>query len=469
VLALPFDSTALLRAAAVLDRGGIRTRARLGLALALAEPVQVDDVAHADAEDSALSDRSGRAAALGPGSRRVRPFDRALRRRPHAVAALASRPRPQARISADPRDGGPALSGGLLEMRIAQVAPLCESVPPRLYGGTERVVSYLTEELVRAGHDVTLFASADSSTAAHLVPCCGEALRFAGVEDPTAPHVVMLERLIERADAFDVVHFHIDWVHLPFARRMATPSLTTLHGRLDLPQLAGVFAEFTDMPFVSISDAQREPLTAVNWLATVYHGLPADAYPPRPDPDDYVAFIGRISPEKRVDRAIEIARRAGMKIKIAAKVADSDREYHEKEIAPLLEQPGVEWLGEVGEADKAAFLGGARALLFPIDWPEPFGLVMIESFACGTPVIAFRRGSVAEVVDDGITGFVVDDVDAGAAALARIDELDRLRVRAMFERRFSAERMASDYIELYARVAEQRVRSRTGEWPQAVA
>jgi len=352
-------------------------------------------------------------------------------------------------------------------MRIAQVSPLCESVPPRLYGGTERVVSYLTEALVQQGHDVTLFASGDSTTAARLVPCCEQALRLAGVTDPTPLHVLMAEHVLHHADQFDVIHFHVDAIHLPVARRCPTPTVTTLHGRLDLPGLPALYAEFGELSLVSISDAQRAPLPWARWLGTVHHGLPQDLYAFRPHPDDYVAFLGRISPEKRVDRAIEIARRAGIPLRIAAKIDPVDREYYQAEIAPLFELPGVEYVGEVGEADKAEFLGRARALLFPIDWPEPFGLVMIESFACGTPVVAYRRGSVPEVIDEGVTGRIVDDVEGAAAALADIDALDRRRIRATFERRFSASRMARDYVELYKRVA--RPRTGTGEWPQQVA
>jgi glycosyltransferase involved in cell wall biosynthesis len=355
-------------------------------------------------------------------------------------------------------------------MRIAQVAPLCESVPPRLYGGTERVVAYLTEALVQAGHEVTLFASGDSTTSAKHVPCCEQALRLSGIHDATSSHVLMLEHVLQRAEQFDAIHFHIDSLPLPFARRMVTPSLLTMHGRLDLPDLPAVFAEFDDVPLVSISDSQRAPLPKCAWIGTVYHGLPVDLHPFVATPEDYVAFIGRISPEKRVDRAIEIARRVGMRLKIAAKIDAADRAYYEREVEPLLELPGVEYIGEIGEADKAEFLGNARALVFPIDWPEPFGLVMIESFACGTPVVAFRCGSVPEVVDDGVTGFVVDDVDGAAAALARIDALDRSRVREVFEQSFTAERMASDYVALYERlISGVATRSSTGDWPQAVA
>jgi glycosyltransferase involved in cell wall biosynthesis len=339
-----------------------------------------------------------------------------------------------------------------------------------LYGGTERVVAYLTEALVRAGHDVTLFASADSVTTATLVPCCEQALRLSGISDATSAHVLMLERVLQRAEQFDAIHFHIDALPLPFARRMDTPSVLTMHGRLDLRDLPPLFAEFDDVPLVSISDSQRRPLPGCTWAGTVYHGLPLDLHRFTETPQDYVAFIGRISPEKRVDRAIEIARRVGMPLKIAAKIDPHDRPYYDREVAPLFELPGVEYVGEIGEAEKAEFLGNARALLFPIDWPEPFGLVMIESFACGTPVVAYGCGSVPEVVDEGVTGFVVHDEASAAAALASVTALDRRRVRDTFERRFSADRMASDYVAVYERlVPSHGARTRTGEWPQAVA
>jgi glycosyltransferase involved in cell wall biosynthesis len=338
-------------------------------------------------------------------------------------------------------------------MRIAQVAPLYESVPPRLYGGTERVVSHLTEELVRQGHDVTLFASGDSVTEARLVPVCERALRLAPDQrDPLVHHVLQLERVARLSPRFDVVHFHVDYLHFPLSRRHGVPQLTTLHGRLDLPDLAPLYQEFRDMPVVSISEAQRKPLPHARWLATVHHGLPADLYRFHERPGDYLAFLGRISPEKRLDRAIEIARRAGLELVVAAKVDELDRRYFHEVVEPLLAEPHVRFLGEVGERDKEELLGGARALLFPIDWPEPFGLVMIESLACGTPVVAFAGGSVAEVVEHGRTGFVVSDLDQAVVAVGDVDRLDRAACRRSFELRFSVERMAHHYVSLYEQV-----------------
>lgn len=341
-------------------------------------------------------------------------------------------------------------------MRIAQVAPLFERVPPQLYGGTERVVSYLSEELVRLGHDVTLFASGDSVTSAQLVPCSERALRLdPQVRDPFAYQVLMLEEVAKRAACFDLIHYHTDYFHFPLSRRTPTPQLTTLHGRLDLPELAPLYREFHEMPVVSISDAQRAPLPHANWVATVPHGLPADRLRFHPGPGRTLAFLGRISPEKRVDRAIEIARRARIGLRIAAKVDEVDRAYFETVIAPLLDGPFVEFVGEIGEADKSAFLGEALALLFPIDWPEPFGLVMIEAMACGTPVLALPGGSVREVIEPGVTGLVVDDVDGAVAALERVARLDRAACRAAFEARFTAERMARDYLALYERAVAE--------------
>ena len=340
-------------------------------------------------------------------------------------------------------------------MKIAQVAPLYESVPPRLYGGTERVVSSLTEELVRQGHEVTLFASADSMTAAELVPCCEMALRLNPfVRDPLPYHIIMLEEVRRRASEFDIVHFHIDMLHFPLLRDFAVPAVTTAHGRLDLPDLLPFYSAFDDIPIVSISDAQRQPLPLAYWVRTVHHGTPADRLPFRPEAKGYLAFLGRISPEKRPDRAIEIAARAGMPLKIAAKVDKVDDEYWETVIRPLVEAtPGVEFLGEISEFEKAEFLGGAAALLFPIDWPEPFGLVMIEAMSCGTPVIAFRCGSVPEIVEDGMSGFIVDSIEDAVAAVQRIEGVSRRRTREAFERRFTAERMTSDYTDLYLDLA----------------
>jgi glycosyltransferase involved in cell wall biosynthesis len=336
-------------------------------------------------------------------------------------------------------------------MRIAQIAPLIESVPPRLYGGTERIVSYLTEELVRQGHEVALFASGDSLTAAELVPCSERALRLdATVRDPLPYYMVMLDRVGRRADEFDVVHFHIDYLHFPLFRGLAARTLTTQHGRLDLPDLAVAYRAFPEFPLVSISDDQRRPCPDWHWLRTVHHGLPVNLYPFSPCAQDgYLAFLGRICPEKRPDHAIEIARRAGLPLKIAAKVDRVDQAYFEEVIRPLLRDPLIEFVGEIGEQGKAAFLGGARALLFPIDWPEPFGLVMIEAMACGTPVIAYRRGSVPEVIEDGWTGFMVDDVAGAVAAVDDLDRLDRSLIRARFEQRFTARRMAKDYVAAY--------------------
>jgi len=342
-------------------------------------------------------------------------------------------------------------------MKIAQVSPLYESVPPQMYGGTERVVSYLTEELVRQGHEVTLFASGDSQTSAELIAGTPQALRLAKCVDPFAHHVRLLELVFQNAARFDVLHFHCDYFHFPLSRRHARAHVTTLHGRLDLPDLPPLYEEFREMPLVSISDAQRRPLPEVNWQATVYHGLPRDLHTLCEKPGDYLAFLGRISPEKRVDRAVEIARRTGMKLRVAAKVDPVDREYFEEQIEPLFKKAGslVEYIGEVGGKDKDEFLGNAYALLFPINWPEPFGLVMIEAVACGTPVIAFRHGSVPEVMDDGVTGFVVDDVDGAVQAVGRIGELSRRRCREVFEERFSVERMAADYLTVYRQLMER--------------
>jgi glycosyltransferase involved in cell wall biosynthesis len=336
---------------------------------------------------------------------------------------------------------------------------LYESVPPRGYGGTERVVSYLTEELVAQGHDVTLFASGDSITRAHLVKGCGSALRLNGhCKDPIAAHFHMLALVADAAEQFDFIHFHTDYLHFPFTRGKPWPHLTTMHGRLDLSEVRLVHRQFAGQPLVSISNAQRTPLPFADWVDTVYHGLPLDLHTERSEPGKYLAFLGRMSPEKQPDQAIEIARRFGMELKIAAKVDRADRAYFEEKIEPLLRSTGrlVEFIGEVGGADKDAFLGSAYALLFPINWPEPFGLVMIEALACGTPVIAYRHGSVPEVIDDGVTGFVVENADEAVAALARVPELSRARCRQIFEERFSASRMARDYMKAYGRVLQQR-------------
>jgi glycosyltransferase involved in cell wall biosynthesis len=352
-------------------------------------------------------------------------------------------------------------------LRIAQVAPLYESVPPRGYGGTERVVSYLTEELVRQGHEVTLFASGDSATRARLVAPCERSLRTdAGCVDPLAHHVVQLEQVFREAHRFDLIHFHIDYLHFPLSQRHPCPHLTTLHGRLDLPDLPCLYRTFPGQPLASISDAQRRPLPWANWQGTIYHGLPTDLYTFRERPGNYLAFLGRVSPEKGLDRAIAIARRTGMELRVAAKVDKADREYYEETIQPLLRAAGglVQFLGEVGGKDKDEFLGNAYALLFPIDWPEPFGLVMIEAMACGTPVIAWRNGSVPEVMDDGISGFVVDDLDEAAAAVGRVAGLSRAGCRRVFEERFCVGRMARDYLALYRRLARSRTTAGVDGW-----
>ncbi|MGD9978967.1 MAG: glycosyltransferase family 4 protein [Hyphomonadaceae bacterium] len=340
-------------------------------------------------------------------------------------------------------------------MRIAQIAPLAESCPPALYGGTERVVSYLTEELVEQGHDVTLFASGDSITAAELVPGCQVALRLCDPPVESIPYyAILLEQVMRRARSFDVIHFHIDLMHAPIVRDIAPRTITTLHGRLDLPELQPFYRTFPALPLVSISNAQRRPMPPVNWAGTVYHGLPRDLLSFSDTPSGYFAFLGRISPEKRPDRAIEIAVRAGVPLKIAAKIDRADRAYWEEKIAPLVRaHRNVEYVGEITERQKAEFLGGAKALLFPIDWEEPFGLVMIEAMACGTPIVAFGRGSVPEVVDHGITGFIVNDMEAAVNAAMRVDELDRAAVRNRFETRFTVERMALDYIDIYHRLS----------------
>jgi glycosyltransferase involved in cell wall biosynthesis len=347
------------------------------------------------------------------------------------------------------------------KLRIAQVAPLYESVPPQLYGGTERIVAYLTDELVRQGHEVTLFASGDSQTGARLVASCTRALRLdENPRDALAQHLVMIEEVLRHAEDFDVIHFHVDYLHFPASSRQRVPHVTTLHGRLDLPDLVPLYQAFPEMPVVSISNSQREPLSWLNWQGTVYHGLPEDLHGCQEEPEDYLAFLGRVSPEKRLDLAIEIARRAGMPLRIAAKVDRADADYYQEVIRPLLRGPGVEFLGEIGEGEKQTFLGRARALLFPIDWPEPFGLVLIEAIACGTPVIAFRRGSVPEVLDHGETGFICSTVEEAAEAVGRLPEISRQGCRRVFERRFTAARMARDYVDIYQRESEGAVDGR---------
>jgi glycosyltransferase involved in cell wall biosynthesis len=342
-------------------------------------------------------------------------------------------------------------------MKIAQVSPLYESVPPKMYGGTERVVSYLTEELVAQGHEVTLFASGDSITRARLISPCEHSLRLdPDCVDQVAHHILMLEQVYQYANEFDIIHFHIDYLHFPLSRRHRTLNVTTLHWRLDIPDLVALYQEFREMPVVSISNAQREPLSWANWQGTVYHGLPEDLYTFRAEAGSYLAFLGRISPEKRVDRAIEVASRVGLPLRIAAKVSPDEQEYFEEEIKPLLDHPLIEYVGEVGDSEKDEFLGNAYALLFPIDWPEPFGLVMIEAMACGTPVVAYKRGSVPEVIEEGATGFMVDNLEETVQAVERVDTIDRGECRRIFEERFSARRMTQDYLAIYQRLVELR-------------
>jgi glycosyltransferase involved in cell wall biosynthesis len=331
-------------------------------------------------------------------------------------------------------------------MRIAQIAPLHEAVPPKLYGGTERVVSFLTEQLVADGHDVTLFASGDSITSARLHPVWPKALRLdSSIRDPIAPHMKLMEEVFRQAADFDVLHFHMDYWPFSLFARQRTPFVTTLHGRLDLP----LFNIFSTAPVVSISDSQRRPLTQANFVATVHHGLPENLLTPQKGKQDYLAFLGRIAPEKRPDRAIRIARAAGISLKIAAKVDRADIEYFETTIKPMLAGGGVEMIGEIGDREKPAFLSGAIGLLMPIDWPEPFGLVMIEAMACGTPVIAFNRGSVPEIIEDGLTGFIVEDETSAVAKVRMLETLSRTKVRARFEQRFTARRMAEDYLRCF--------------------
>jgi glycosyltransferase involved in cell wall biosynthesis len=339
-------------------------------------------------------------------------------------------------------------------MKIAQIAPLMESVPPRLYGGTERVVYYLTEELVRLGHDVTLFASGDSITSAALISCATIALRFdPNVIDPIPYYMLMLDRVRRQAAEFDILHFHIDYLHFPLFRYLAGRTVTTLHGRQDLPDIKPIFLGFDDMPLVSISQAQRGPVSNANFAATIHHGLPLNLLQPKFEPrGGYLAFIGRISPEKRPDRAIAIARNLGIPLKIAAKVDRVDEAYFKEKIAPLIDGADVQFIGEINEQNKSAFLGDAIGLLFPIDWPEPFGLVMIEAMACGTPVLAFRCGSVPEIVDEGVSGMIVETIEEAIAAVPRLLAMDRRAVRKQFELRFSSARMASDYVHLYRRM-----------------
>jgi glycosyltransferase involved in cell wall biosynthesis len=347
-------------------------------------------------------------------------------------------------------------------MRIAQVSPLVEAVPPKLYGGTERVVSWLVEELVRDGHEVTLFATGDSRTSATLVPAAPKALRLAGIRDHTASTLVMLDRVRRRAEDFDVIHFHVDLLQFPMFQDLFHKCVTTLHGRLDLPDFWPVYEAFAGMPLISISDAQRAPMPASSlWIASIHHGMPMDLYPLGKGFGGYLAYLGRISPEKRPDRAIEIARKAGVPLKLAAKVDPMDRQYFTSVIEPLLNDPLIEFIGEVGDEHKAEFLGNAAALLFPIDWPEPFGLVMMEALSTGTPVIAWPVGSVPEVIENGVTGILVDSIDAAVQAVRRVPAMDRQLIRRRFEQRFSARRMTGDYIAAYDRLINGR-----SQWTQ---
>jgi glycosyltransferase involved in cell wall biosynthesis len=342
-------------------------------------------------------------------------------------------------------------------MRIAQVAPLTEAVPPKLYGGTERVVHWLTEELVALGNDVTLFASGDSQTSGKLEATWPKALRLDGsVRDPNALHMVMLERVRRKCDEeeFDFLHFHLDYYPWSLFQRQPTPFVTTLHGRLDLPEHQPVFNTFSDVPVISISNAQRRPVPQANWTRTVHHGMPEKLLMPRNVIPGYLAVLGRIAPEKGVDRAIKIAIRCGIPLKIAAKVDRADQDYYDELIKPLMNHPLIEYIGEIGDHEKSEFLSGAIGLLLPIDWPEPFGLVMIESMACGTPVIAYNRGSVPEIIDEGLTGFIVEDEISAVAAVGRVTNMDRAAVRKQFEKRFTARRMALDYLAAYRGLME---------------
>ena len=347
-------------------------------------------------------------------------------------------------------------------MRIAQVAPLYESVPPKLYGGTERVVSWLTEELVRLGHDVTLFASGDSLTTARLVAPCQKALRLdSSCVDQLAHHVLMLDQVFSEKENFDLIHFHVDYLHFPFSRRQPIAHVTTLHGRLDLPDLVPLYRHFRDIPVISISDAQRKPLPWANWQGTVHHGLPRESFSLGGGKGKYLAFLGRTSTEKGLDQAIEIAKRAEMPLKIAAKIDRVDVKYFETVIKPLLDHPLIEFIGEVGYPETNVFLGNAAGLLFPINWREPFGLVMIEAMACGTPVIAYPLGSVPEVMQDRVTGFIVPDLEGAVEAVKRLGEIDRRKCRRYFEQHFNAERMAQDYLNIYQRLVRRESSSIT--------
>jgi glycosyltransferase involved in cell wall biosynthesis len=343
-------------------------------------------------------------------------------------------------------------------MYIAQIAPLSEAVPPKFYGGTERVIHWLTEELVALGHDVTLFASGDSVTSAKLEAVWPRALRLDGsVRDPNALHMAMLERVLQQANEFDFLHFHLDYYPFSLFCRQPVPFVTTLHGRLDLPEHQPVFDTFSSTPVISISDSQRRPISAANWVRTIYHGLPRELLMPVPATPGYFAFLGRIAPEKGIDRAISIARKCGVPLRIAAKVDKMDREYFSEKIRPQIDGSNIEYIGEITDNEKSEFLSGAIALLDPIDWPEPFGIVMIEAMACGTPVIAFNRGSIPEVVDEGLTGFIVEDEEGAIGAFNRLPQLSRERIRNRFEQRFTARRMALEYLTAYRGLMDRDV------------
>jgi glycosyltransferase involved in cell wall biosynthesis len=345
-------------------------------------------------------------------------------------------------------------------MKIAQVPPLIESVPPKGYGGTERIVSFITEELMKRGHEVTLFASADSETKARLVPIAPEGLRMVSQKvDTLAYHFIQVDEVMRQSQEFDIIHFHNDYLHFPISRMYNYSHVTTLHGRLDNPGLSQLYNRYNDIPLISISNNQRQPIPDANWISTVYHGLPGNMYTAQENKDSYLAFLGRISIEKRPDRAIEIAKRTGMKLKIAAKIDNADKEYYES-IRHLFDDSLIEFIGEIGEDEKQEFLGNATALLFPIDWPEPFGLVVIESMACGTPVIAFRAGSIPEIIDEGITGFVVSSIDEAVDAVNKIQQINRSGCRKKFEERFEVSIMVDNYEKVYTRIIESKSKER---------
>jgi glycosyltransferase involved in cell wall biosynthesis len=346
-------------------------------------------------------------------------------------------------------------------MKIAQVAPLYEAVPPKLYGGTERVVHYLTEELVNMGQEVTLFASGDSKTSARLIANISQALRLdKACEDYLAPHIVQLMEVLERADEFDFIHFHTDYSHFPFTQNLSTPFATTLHGKLSIPELQPLYNRFPDQPVISISNNQRQPLPQANWVSTVYHGLPLSLHKEGTGKGDYLAFLGRVSPEKGLDKAIAVAKAVGIKLKIAAKIDKADKEYYEEKIKPLLKDPLIEFIGEINENQKTEFLGNALAMLFLINWNEPFGIVMIEAMACGTPVIALPCGSVPEIIENGKSGLIVPNEKAAIEAVKKVTALDRKQVRACFEERFSSRRMALSYLAVYQRLQQQQKNKR---------